>query len=243
MVSLIVIGCILLNFGGKIFAQHYQLPLWLDSFGTVLAAYFMGPVCGAIVGASLNITYGLLFSYTQIIYALINIAVGVIIGICAKKGYLEYMFGVLSVSFFVTLMCTVSGTILCYLFFDGSIGNIWGDGVCEFLELRGCNGLLSHVIAEFYMEFVDKVVMLVALFIFVRIYRSVRKKRGVIKTTRLSAILLSAVLLTGLLPVTVHADTYNSAQDTQTAVDYNGYIQTVYSGENGLPGGMANDIA
>lgn len=116
MVSLFVIGCIFINLGGKLLVEHFQLPLWMDSFGTVVAAYVLGPVCGAVVGVSLNISYGLLFSYTQMIYGLINIAIGISIGICAKKGYLDYLFGVLSVSFFVTLMSASAGTVLSYVF-------------------------------------------------------------------------------------------------------------------------------
>ena len=102
--SSFVIICILLNLGGKLLAQKLQLPLWMDSFGTALAAYSLGPVCGAIVGVSVNVIYGLLYSYTFMIYALISIAIGVLIGVCGKKGYLDYLFGVLSVSFFLTLL-------------------------------------------------------------------------------------------------------------------------------------------
>ena len=138
--------CILLNLGGKLFAQKLQLPLWLDSFGTALAAYALGPVCGAIVGVSVNVIYGLLYSYTFMIYGLISIALGVIIGICAKKGYLDYVFGVLSTSFFLTLLSITAGTTLNYIFFDGTIGNVWGDGIREFLCQLGWKPLLSHII-------------------------------------------------------------------------------------------------
>ena len=93
----------------------------MDSFGTALAAYLLGPVCGAIVGASVNIVYGLLYFYTHMIYGLISIAIGVLIGVCGKKGYLDYLFGVLSVSFFLTLLAVAGGSTLNYIFFDGII--------------------------------------------------------------------------------------------------------------------------
>ena len=69
-IILLTIFCILLNFGGKLLAEKLQLPLWLDSFGTILMAYAIGPFCGAIVGASGNILYGFLdpvsFAYSII---------------------------------------------------------------------------------------------------------------------------------------------------------------------------------
>ena len=47
--------CVLMNVGGALLCTRLSLPLWLDSFGTVLCAYIMGPVCGAMVGVTGNI--------------------------------------------------------------------------------------------------------------------------------------------------------------------------------------------
>ena len=58
-IGLFVALCILLNYAGRTLAQRLSLPLWLDSFGTVLCAYVGGPVCGAIVGATGNLIYGM----------------------------------------------------------------------------------------------------------------------------------------------------------------------------------------
>jgi len=53
-ISIFVIGCILINCIGKWLAGALQLPLWMDSFGTVLAAYVLGPICGAFIGAAVK---------------------------------------------------------------------------------------------------------------------------------------------------------------------------------------------
>ena len=47
VISTFVLGCIVINFAGRILSDRLQLPLWLDSFGTVTAAYVLGPFCGA----------------------------------------------------------------------------------------------------------------------------------------------------------------------------------------------------
>lgn len=59
IIALLSAGCIVVNCAGKFLALWLQLPLWLDSFGTVLAAYMMGPVCGAMVGVTGNIIYSI----------------------------------------------------------------------------------------------------------------------------------------------------------------------------------------
>ena len=244
-ISLFVMICILLNLGGKLFAQKLQLPLWLDSFGTALAAYALGPVCGAIVGVSVNVIYGLLYSYTFMIYGLISIALGVIIGICAKKGYLDYVFGVLSTSFFLTLLSITAGTTLNYIFFDGTIGNVWGDGIREFLCQLGWKPLLSHIIGEFYMEFADKVVTLFAVYVIVKLWKRTREHGGKRKERnagRVAAHLLALIVACAAVCEPVQAaGTVDGKGDELT--DYNTYIQTVYDSEAGLPGGVANDIA
>ena len=84
-ISLFVIGCILINCIGKYAAAKMQLPLWLDSFGTVCSAYALGPVCGGIVGAATNVIYG--FSHpVSCIYAITNVALGILVGHCAARG-------------------------------------------------------------------------------------------------------------------------------------------------------------
>lgn len=245
-ISLFVIVCILLNLGGKVLAQKLQLPVWMDSFGTVWAAYTLGPVCGAVVGVSVNVIYGLLFSFTHIIYGLISIALGVIVGICAKKGYLDYLFGVLSVSFFLTLLSVAAGTTLNYIFFDGTIGNVWGDGIREFLCLLGWNPVLSHIIGEFYMEFADKVLTLFVLYLVVKATKKMkdtraRRKRHAGQTVA-NGLALFIVSLFVLNCSIVSAAPINGSQPSEPT-DYNTYIQTVYDSNAGLPGGVANDIA
>ena len=51
-VAFFVIFCILLDLSGKYFAVSFQLPVCLDSIGTVLAAYRFGSLSGAIVGVT-----------------------------------------------------------------------------------------------------------------------------------------------------------------------------------------------
>ena len=57
VIMFIVLCCVMVNFAGKHSAVNNELPLWLDSLGTVFAAYVLGPISGAIVGCSTNIIY------------------------------------------------------------------------------------------------------------------------------------------------------------------------------------------
>ncbi len=56
-IVLFVALCVCLNIGGKLLCSWLELPLWADSLGTVLCAYFAGPFCGAVVGVTGNIAF------------------------------------------------------------------------------------------------------------------------------------------------------------------------------------------
>ena len=53
--SLLILVCLFMNWAGDQLATRWQWPVWLDSVGTVLAAYMLGPWCGAMVGATFNL--------------------------------------------------------------------------------------------------------------------------------------------------------------------------------------------
>lgn len=61
------------------------IPLYLDTLGTVLSAAILGPLPGIIVGALSNIITGLIYSVSDIPFCLVNMAVGLIVGLVAKK--------------------------------------------------------------------------------------------------------------------------------------------------------------
>ena len=146
-ISLFVIGCILINCIGKWIAAAWQLPLWMDSFGTVCSAYALGPFCGAVVGAAANVIYGF-YHKASYIYALTNIAVGILTGYYAAKGYLKDLFKTMSLSFLITLLSVGVSVPLNYVFSGGRTGNIWGDGVIDLLGQMGLQSWMRGVIGE-----------------------------------------------------------------------------------------------
>jgi len=236
IVSLFIIGCILINYAGKVLAATLELPLWLDSVGTALTAYVYGPVCGAIVGATANITYSF-FHPNSYIYALTNMAIGIIIGICTKRGMLKDLFGILSTSFLVTIASVMISTPLNYLYAAGKTGNKWGDGIIDLLQEWGCNAGISYMVGEFYMDFLDKVLITLFLFAVLQIYHISfhhRKKN----TKKRLGILFTGILLSSFAIPKPAA----YAVTKKDSIDFNSYVQTIYNGDNGLPGGMATDI-
>ena len=240
---LFIVLCITLNDLGRDFTVRFSLPLWLDSFGTVLCAYVAGPVCGSILGVTSNLLYGMRNS-SAIVYSLTSVTLGVVVGLSAKKGGLESIFNTMSVCALTTFSALLVSLPLNILFSESSTGNIWGDGVRMTLLEIGCPGLLADLLGQFYLEFLDKTLTLLGLFGVIRLVRLLRRRRAAAEEKRRpeTGALLSAVLAAAVLGGGFSGEAY-AAEDVPEATDYNSYVQTVYSSNNGLPCGEANDLA
>ncbi|MBQ8884590.1 MAG: hypothetical protein IJ031_08415 [Oscillospiraceae bacterium] len=241
-VALFVIACILLNYIGKLIAVTAQLPLWLDSIGTILVAYSMGPVCGAVVGVTVNILYG--FSDTlSYIYAITNCAVGITIGLCAKKDMFKDTFNLLSTSFLTTIVCVVISSPLNIIFRNGRTGNIWGDGVIDYVKGFGWNDYVCYVVGEFYMDFLDKIVSVGIVCFFFKLIHFIKghkKKSGLKKSVVKNSAVIFAVMI-GLSATVNYIPVYGSEYSDEYVTE--SYVQTVYNSENSIIGGTVNDIA
>ena len=149
--GLMIALCVLLNLGGKVLAVRYELPLWLDSFGTVMCAYAAGPVIGAIVGVTSNMIYNM-FEPMAWIYALTSIALAFVVGVAAKRQALKTLFGTMTASAWAAAIAIVISLPLNILFTGGSTGNLWGDGVIAYLRDHGWPIMLCDAIGQFYIE-------------------------------------------------------------------------------------------
>lgn len=228
--------CILINLTGKIIAKELELPVWFDAIGTAFAAYSAGPVVGAVVGASVNIVSGF-FKYTSWIYSLTSITVGVVVGICAKKGMYKDLFGAMTTAIFVTLASVAVSTPLNVILFGGSTNNKWGDGVIGLFRELGFPDLLAFTVGEFYIDFLDKLLTMIILYAAIkllRLYRE-RKKDNSDSPRKLMSVTLAFLLCGALLPekTAFAAETDN----------FDSYTKTIFNNAAGLPGGVANDVA
>ena len=236
-IALFVALCIGLNYGGRLLAAHNNLPLWLDSFGTVLCAYIAGPVCGGIVGVTGNIIYGMM-NHNSYIYAFTSLALGIIVGIAARKDRLATILGTMTVGASAAVASIIISVPLNIIFNGGSTGNLWGDGVIGFFAERGMPQLLCWVAGQFYVDFLDKLLTLLLLHAVMRVIRRF-VNRGEVKPAEGAEKVLPALLILALCLAPAVARAEGEAE----LVDYNNYVQTIYSSNNGLPCGEANDIA
>jgi energy-coupling factor transport system substrate-specific component len=231
--------CICLNVGGRLLSVRLELPLWADSFGTALCAYIAGPVCGAMVGLAGNVAYSVV-NHLSAAYAITSIALGIIVGIAARRNWFDQFYGFMKAASLVMLTALVVSVPLNLLFSAGYTGNKWGDGVVNFLLDKEWPPLLCYILGQLALEFVDKVIVIAAVYlvILIRRWRGNRSDAGTAHRFGTGA---AAVILCLSLGLSLSAPA--RAAGSSDPIDYNDYVQSVYSSSNGLPCGEANSIA
>ncbi len=243
--ALFVALCVCLNVGGKLLAVHFELPLWADSFGTALCAYVAGPVCGAMVGFSGDIAYGVV-DHLSVAYSLTGIALGLIVGIAARRHWFDRFYGFMKAASLVMFTALIVSVPVNLLLGGGYTGNKWGDGVIDYFSVRGWSPVICCILGQLAIEFADKVLTIAAVYILIIVRRlnadrieDEKKMQG--NTVGKAAILLAAAGLA--LGMSARSEAASPTDIAPETTDYNDYVQTVYSSNNGLPCGEANDIA
>lgn len=143
----------------------------------------------------------------------------------------------MSLSVMVTGVCVIISCILNVIFYDGMTNNYWGDGMIELLQHLKQPRFIQIIVGEFYVDFVDKVITLGALFYSIRIYRMIKKYLPNFLVLQESSKTLLVVFLILAFGFIFPSQAYASSKN------FDSYIKTVYNNTNGLPGGVANDIA
>ena len=144
-----------INFFGRALAGALQLPIWFDSLGTCLAAYYTN-IYGALTAAvAINIIAG---TWNPIFYA--YIIVGIILA-CAfrlsvKRGYMDALTPAMIFSFVAGVITVIAATPLDVIFNNGYTGNMWGDALYEMLSFKGYPSAICTLADESIINIIDK---------------------------------------------------------------------------------------
>lgn len=115
--------CVALNIVLGILTAALGIPLYLDTLGTVLSAAILGPVPGMIVGSLSNIITGFMYSVTDIPFFLVNMAVGLIVGLVAKKFQWSIIPAIVT-GLALSFICPAIGTPIGIYVYGGLNGSV-----------------------------------------------------------------------------------------------------------------------
>lgn len=150
---LIPIG-IALDFVIGSLAKALNLPIFLDSVGTVLAAVLGGPVVGGITGL-LGVLSLSAFAPAAVVWSLQAAAIGVVTGLLARFGLFRGVKRIVISTLVIIVLSVALSATISYLVFGGFDG--YGIGVIRAaLVESGMSLPASIVITSTVVELIDK---------------------------------------------------------------------------------------
>ncbi len=243
----------LLNCIGIILSHKLNLPLWLDSIGTMFCVYFYGVYAGVLCIFVNIATLCFLDSFNVVSPA---ISAFLIYGTSYFKN--KHRFDVNSIMLFSAFVIFFSFMIsLCINLIDNRqlTDNLWASSIISFCS----DNSIRHIglpLSVFYMEFLDKLLSVLIFYVAVRFifnrsswFKRSNAVRDLImpdSTGKLGLIILSCALI-GLLnsPSNVYAaEAESTPVISQSQADLLSFSvqQTVFNQKNGLLSGNVTSL-
>lgn len=160
---------VVVNFAGGWLSKTFSLPFWLDSIGTIFAGSLLGPIAGGIVGA-LSSCIIAAADPVVLVYAVVNVSIGVIVGSFYLENVTE-LFQILCTATIISLVSILISTPLNLAFYDGYMGNVWGDALFEMLVQSGNGRVLGSILGEALVDIPDKVLSMFLVAGMIRVWQ------------------------------------------------------------------------
>ncbi len=164
--------CIAVNFIGAQIAKSLNLPLFLDSLGTLVGAILGGSIPGIVIGYSTNIV-NMAFDEVAIYYGVVNVLIAVVTARFAKRGWLESVFKVILLILILALIGGgLSSIITSWLFGFGFSGGA-STPLAMWFFTHGIPGeFAAQFLADFIFDLGDKALMVIIAVVFTRLLPS-----------------------------------------------------------------------
>lgn len=161
--------CIAIDWGGRALASG-NVPLFLDSLGTIIGGIFAGPWIGGIAGFISNLISSGTVDPVAAPYSWISLLLGFAAGVGGYLGWANRPSGWIKLWILCVLVASIGSTPLNLALYSGHSNISYGDAV--FAALRGAH--VPLVIASFVDELVvDLPDKLITVFLAVFVYLSV----------------------------------------------------------------------
>lgn len=137
-------------------ATSLSLPLlFLDTIGTIFTAAVFGPVYGALAGGLTNVIQGVLTNPKSIPFALVNIAIGLIVGLIAKKWSFNYKTAIFT-GLLLAVVAPLIGTPIATYVYGGITGD-FNDVLFTWLVQSGQKVFAAAFIPRITSNIIDKI--------------------------------------------------------------------------------------
>lgn len=164
-ILLIPIG-VAINFVGGQIATLLKLPVFIDVIGTILVSALAGPIFGGFTGLVTNLILGI-SAPDYIPYAVVNIAIGLVAGLCAKKKCFTSVKGLAIASISIWAITQLTAVPITVLVFGGVTAG-GSSVITAFLAAAGQSLWQAVFTTSLITETVDKVISVVIVYFIIK---------------------------------------------------------------------------
>lgn len=147
-----------------------KIPLlFLDTIGTVLISVLFGPWWGVLTGCLTNVVLGATTGAGAIFFALVNIAIALVVGFIARKFDFTKWYVALVTGILISIVAPLIGTPIAVAVYGGLNGSGM-DLVVLWLRASGESVFASTFISRITGNFIDKIITcMLVMFLIVRL--------------------------------------------------------------------------
>lgn len=168
-VAPILAAGILANIAGNSLNSALNLPLFLDSIGTILAAVVLGPWLGAAIGFLSNLLIGVFENPITIPFGIVNLVIGLIAGFISRtRGFHDFLTPLVTALILGLASPIVATPIAVYLFGGITGGNI--DAYFAVLMESGYKIFSSAFLVRLPANLADKLISCYLVYGIIRLF-------------------------------------------------------------------------
>lgn len=143
-----------------------KFPVYLDTIGTIFIAVYFGPWYGAAAGGATNFLTALLYGMSDMPFMLVNIAVGLVIGLLFYKVKFTFL-NVVIAGIIAGIVAPVIGTPIGIAVYGGLTGTI-SDVAVIWLKQSGASIFTASFLPKLANNLIDKTGSCLLIFLLVK---------------------------------------------------------------------------
>ena len=151
----VIIGCIALNYVLSFLTNKFELPLYLDTIGTMLSSFLGGAVPGIITAVATN-ALCTTFNRLSLYYSIINVLIAIAAHYFAKSDGFRSVKKIVILILSATFYGGVLGSILQWILIGSPQYQVIADMVNSVVETSNAPQFLVFVLFNFLLNLVDK---------------------------------------------------------------------------------------
>ena len=150
--------CVGFNIIGAFLALTLKLPVYLDTIGTFLSAFLLGPIAGVVTGGVSSLINGITFDPISLYFMPVQLITGFMAGMLFKKGLFKGKLIPIGMIIVTVTSSIVASIIAAYVF--GGITSSGSSFIVMYLKEAGVNIITSVFSTQILTDLLDKAIVI-----------------------------------------------------------------------------------